>query len=480
MELDARAIIFYVTTVLFAALSGYLVIVLWLKKTKGKSLGAQLQDLEKQILKKSEELRQLDAQIADAETKFQHLLELEKNEASLRATVTQLTTDSEQMSGQIEKMKAERHELNEQLLGIKEDISIFEPTQSLINVGFFQEPKYLFETSDRFKEEIKHIREQQKKMIKEKTCVEIPDSIAITSDSKYANRILTGQTNLMIKAFNIECDNLMASVKPSNYASILERIDKVATEIEKSALSLKCGFSKQYVNLKFKECELQYQFKLKQAREQEEQAIIKEQMREEQKAIREYERALAKAQKEEEIYKEALDAARKELEIAAEKDRQKLVDRIRLLQEQLAEAEENQKRAQSMAEQTRRGYVYIISNIGSFGDDVYKIGLTRRLEPLDRVKELGDASVPFSFDVHAMIYSEDAPTLERALHDEFSRLRVNQMNFRKEFFNVNLLEIQKKARTLVEGEVDFKVTALAEEYYESLKLRANENSAEVN
>ena len=190
-------------------------------------------------------------------------------------------------------------------------------------------------------------------------------------------------------------------------------------------------------------------------------------MREEQKAIREFERALAKAKKEEEMYKGALEIARKEMELASDKDREKFEKKIEQLQAQLKEAEENQKRTQSMAEQTRRGYVYIISNIGSFGEDIYKIGLTRRLEPMDRVKELGDASVPFSFDVHAMIFSEDAPTLEKTLHNEFTHFRVNQVNQRKEFFNVNLLEIQKKANDLIDGDLDFKVTALAEEYYES-------------
>ena len=125
-----------------------------------------------------------------------------------------------------------------------------------------------------------------------------------------------------------------------------------------------------------------------------------------------------------------------------------------------------------MAEQTKRGHVYIISNIGSFGEDVYKIGLTRRLEPLDRVKELGGASVPFSFDVHAMIYSEDAPALETKLHREFSHFRVNQVKLRKEFFRVNLLDIKEKATEITGNELDFKVTALAEDYYESLKLQS--------
>ncbi len=476
MEFNNLAVLFLVTTILFVVLSLYFAVLIWAKRTKGKSLDQHNKELSNQIGDKTKNYEQLNKNIADAEIKFKHLIELEENESKLRKSTSELSSQSKKLSDEIEQMKIKRDELGEEILSIKEDISIFEPKLLLINVGFFEEPKYLFETSDRFKEEIKIVREKQKGMIKEKKCVEIPDSIAIISDSQYAKKILQGQTNLMIKSFNIECDNLLSTVKSSNYANVLERIDKVATDIEKSALSLKCGFSKFYVELKFKECELQYQFKLKQEREKEEQALIKENLREEQKAIREFERALAKAEKEEEMYKNALDVARKELEISTDKDKQKLEERILLLQKQLEEAEENQKRAKSMAEQTRRGHVYIISNIGSFGENIYKIGLTRRLEPLDRVKELGDASVPFIFDVHAMIYSEDAPKLERMLHTEFSRYRVNQVNHRKEFFNVNLLEIKEKAKTLADGDFNFKVTALAEEYYESLKLRATSNN----
>ena len=469
------SILLLATTILFMILAIYFAFLIWSKRKTGKSLDEQNNELLSRIDDRNKNLVKLNKNIATAEIKYKHLMELEQNESILRNSTNELSSKSKVLSDEIEQMKINRDELNEEILSIKEDISIFEPKLSLINLGFFEEPQYLYETSDRFKEEIKIIREKQKEMIKEKKCVEIPDSIAITSDAQYAKNILHGQTNLMIKSFNIECDNLLSTVKSSNYANVLERIDKVATDIEKSAISLKCGFSKSYVELKFKECELQYQFKLKQEREKEEQDMIKENLREEQKAIREFERALAKAEKEEELYKNALDVARKELELANNKDKQKLEDRILLLQKQLDEAEENHKRAQSMAEQTRRGYVYIISNIGSFGEDIYKIGLTRRLEPLERVKELGDASVPFEFDVHAMIYSEDAPKLESMLHSEFSRYRVNQVNYRKEFFNVNLLEIQNKAKTFVEGDFDFKVTALAEEYYESLKLRTANN-----
>ena len=169
-----------------------------------------------------------------------------------------------------------------------------------------------------------------------------------------------------------------------------------------------------------------------------------------------------------------MNKAREELLKASESERAFAEQRIAELEQQLLEAEMKEARAKSMAEQTRKGHVYVISNIGSFGEDVYKIGLTRRLDPMDRVKELGDASVPFSFDVHAMIYSDDAPALEATLHREFREHRVNAVNLRKEFFQVDLLSIKDAVDTIVDIDADFKMTALAEEYYESLRLQAVE------
>ena len=225
-----------------------------------------------------------------------------------------------------------------------------------------------------------------------------------------------------------------------------------------------------YIELKFEECKLQYQYTLKKQEEIAEQKLIKEQIREEQRAIKEFEKAIAEAEKEEKMYRNLLDKAQQELAQANEQERSEMEQRIAILEQQLAEAEAKEERAKSMAEQTRKGHVYVISNIGSFGEDVYKIGLTRRLEPMDRVKELGDASVPFPFDVHAMIYTDDAPALETALHREFHSQRVNAVNLRKEFFSVDLEEIKDAVEKIAGVDAEFKMTALAEDYYESLRL----------
>lgn len=386
-------------TIIVLCIALYLAVLLFLKKRNGKRLSNEISSLSETTAELVAKLKELNLELDSRRAELSHLIALEARESELHETVRVANAKSEELKSIVEKLEADKTELEDSIQSIKEDISIFQPVLDIVNVGFYEEPEYLFETGERFKAEIKKIREEQKEKIKSGQALIIPSSVAFTDDKAYSKRILTGQGRLLLKAFNIECDNLMAIVKPSNYAKILERIDKAATDLEKSVVSLKCGFSKEYIELKFKECELQYQYKLKDAREKEEQAAIKEQIREEQKAIREFERALAQAQKEEQMYKDALEVARKEFEASSEVDKDALSERIRLLEQQLIEAEAKEERAKSMAEQTRRGHVYIISNIGSFGNDIYKIGLTRRLDPLDRVKELGDASVPFSFDV---------------------------------------------------------------------------------
>ena len=336
--------------------------------------------------------------------------------------------------------------------------------------GHFEMPQYLYETSTRYSEEIKDIRQQQKDMIKAKNAVTFPETTVISNDKSLNKKILNGQVKLMLTAFNIECDMLIGKVSPSSFGRTLERIEKLANNLEKSAATLECGFDIDYIELKFEECKLQYQYTLKKQEEIAEQKLIKEQIREEQRAIKEFEKAIAEAEKEEKMYRNLLDKAQQELAQANEQERSEMEQRIAILEQQLAEAEAKEERAKSMAEQTRKGHVYVISNIGSFGEDVYKIGLTRRLEPMDRVKELGDASVPFPFDVHAMIYTDDAPALETALHREFHSQRVNAVNLRKEFFSVDLEEIKDAVEKIAGVDAEFKMTALAEDYYESLRL----------
>lgn len=179
------------------------------------------------------------------------------------------------------------------------------------------------------------------------------------------------------------------------------------------------------------------------------------------------------AEDEEQKYQAALEKARRELASARSEDSQKYQGKIEELERKLAEAQETKERAISRAQQTKSGHVYIISNIGSFGENVYKIGMTRRLVPEERVKELGDASVPFDFDIHGMIPSDNAPGLEADLHRRFEDRRVNLVNERREFFSVTIPEIQAACNEL---KLDRELTLFAEakEFRTTKSIRENQ------
>lgn len=205
-----------------------------------------------------------------------------------------------------------------------------------------------------------------------------------------------------------------------------------------------------------------YETILREDFQRQEQARIRAQIRDEERLAREIDKKIREAEREQLTLAAAL-------EKALEKAQDKHSAEVELLRARLKEAEENAQRAKSQAQMTRAGHVYVISNIGSFGEGMLKVGMTRRLEPMDRVKELGDASVPFPFDVHMMISSNDAPTLENTLHRELHKERVNKVNFRKEFFHTNIELI----RDIVEkhhGKVDYVADPEALQYRETLEM----------
>ena len=183
------------------------------------------------------------------------------------------------------------------------------------------------------------------------------------------------------------------------------------------------------------------------------------------------ERAICEAAVEEELLRKAMEKAQQQIQLATAEQKTKYEQQLRDLTAKLKEAEEKNQRAISMAQQTRRGHVYIISNIGSFGENVFKIGLTRRLIPQDRIDELGDSSVPFEFDIHALIFSEDAPALETQLHKHFVLNQVNKVNHRKEFFRVDLAHIRKEIEQLGLT-TTWTMAAAAEDYRDTLAIEA--------
>jgi hypothetical protein len=274
---------------------------------------------------------------------------------------------------------------------------------------------------------------------------------------------------LTLRAFNGEADGIMAKVRWSNFESSNNRLNKSREMIDKLNESNSLSISRKFMNLKLKELHAIHEYNEKKQEEKEERKERLAEEREEKKVLLEAKRAKEKAEKEQAEHEKALEIARKELGLLSGEELNEKNSQIEKLEEQLREALENKERAMSMAQLTKQGHVYVISNIGSFGEGIYKIGLTRRLEPKDRVRELGDASVPFIFDLHAMIFSEDAPALEKQLHKVFHDKRVNMVNNRKEFFRVSLDAIEEAALKVM-PDVEFYKTTESREYRETLSL----------
>ncbi len=354
---------------------------------------------------------------------------------------------------------------------LEKQLSIYKDSLEISECGLYQ-PQYSFELPEQYRLELEHNYQQQKNLVSTDHAVKCYTEWEV-GGSKAEGKKMTGRyTKLMLYAFNGECDAIIGKVKWNNVAKTELKIQQTFNNINKLGTSHNILITNEYLQLKLKELALTYEYEQKKYEEKEEQRRIREQMREEEKAQKEFERAQRDAEDEEKRFQKALDKAKQELNLRQSdpQELEALNERIRLLEANLAEAHEKKERAISLAQMTKVGHIYVISNIGSFGEDVYKIGMTRRLDPHDRVKELGDASVPFHFDIHAIIYSEDAPQLEYEIHQKFKDRRLNRINYRKEFFRVTLGEIETIVKEHANAEIEFTKLAEAREFRETLTL----------
>ena len=307
------------------------------------------------------------------------------------------------------------------------------------------------------------------KKARERTRLMVRTATAAVCDYVEAIRKTTA-VNFVTDAFNGKVDTVLSGAKHDNYGTLAQQIKDAFALVNNLGKPFKeARITPEYLQARLDELRwftVAQELKMK---EREEQRLIKEQIREEEKARRDFEKAQREAAKQEDTIQKAIDKVQQQAAKASDEQRAAFKAQLLELEVKLQAAQEKNQRALSMAQQTKSGHVYIISNVGSFGEHVYKIGMTRRLEPLDRVRELGDASVPFEFDVHALLFSEDAPGLERDLHRHFLRSQVNKANPRKEFFRVDLAQIRGEIERLG---IDTKWTlsAAAREYRESLAI----------
>jgi hypothetical protein len=273
--------------------------------------------------------------------------------------------------------------------------------------------------------------------------------------------------DFVVDAFNGKVDSILTRVKRDNVGKLQQEIADAFALVNYNGRAFRnAAITEEYCAVRREELRLAAVIEELRFQMREEQRVERERLRDEEKAQREYARQIRESEKEEASVRKALEQARADAARAGEEQKAAYEARLAELSEKLQAAEEKNRRAVSMAQQTKKGNVYVISNVGAFGEDVYKIGLTRRLDPTERIDELGDASVPFAFDIHAIVSADDAPALEKNLHRRFLMSQMNKVNPRKEFFRVPLSQIREEIERLG---IDAKWTMLAEarEYKES-------------
>lgn len=361
--------------------------------------------------------------------------------------------------------------LNEQLALKQKEVVILDEELLLQSFGFY-EPRYELVSSELYRAKLEDIRFRQSKMVKAHTAVRNATSWTVNNSKREGERLIKDHVKLILRSFNNECDASITNVKFSNINSIEKKIRSAFDVLNKLGTQMTISITREYLNLKLEELYLSYEYQVKKQEEKEEQRRIREQIREEAKLLKEIEAHKEKLRKEATHFNKALEALDKQLQtVTTEFERQLLIVERENISQKISEVDENMLTVEKREQNTRAGYVYVISNIGSFGEHIYKIGVTRRLEPQDRIDELGSASVPFNFDVHALIFSDDAPTLETALHRAFEHRRLNLINRRREFFKVTLDEIEHVVKSSFSKPVEFVRLADAAQYRQSLKLR---------
>lgn len=383
--------------------------------------------------------------------------QLEENISTYESIISSLTNS-------INELETTEQELKSQIINLNEEAMLQE-------FGLYQ-PKYDFADSDTYKFELQQIRDKQKLLVKNGNAVTGNQGWTVNGSKAEGNKMVKDMQKLLLRAFNSDCDELINNVKFNTFDTAVKRMQKSFEIISKCGRVMSVAITKSYYNAKYEELCLALEYRQKKQAEKEEQKEIRARMREEAKLQKEIEEARKRIQKEQAHYSNALEKINEQISNASADELPALLEKKSEIESQLAEIDKSIKDIDYREANARAGYVYIISNIGAFGENVYKIGMTRRLEPMERIDELGDASVPFNFDVHAMIFSDNAPALEAALHTAFENRKLNMINKRREFFNVTLDEIEAVVRKNYDKTVEFTRLPQAEQYRESMKIRA--------
>jgi len=350
-----------------------------------------------------------------------------------------------------------------ELAQLNEEIAVANGNLNLQEFGFF-ERQYSFSDSTKYKDKLDSLRMQQKSMVKNGAAGRIITPMLLDNSKSKGKAMQNQLIKAALRGFNGEADALLVKVSVVNVDNKIKALRKVFEQLNKMYARNLIEITYPYLDLKIEELRLAAEYELQ---KQEEKELLREQRekeREDKKLQAEIKAKRKQLEKDRDHFKNMVAKVTELLKEAKNDEVDELKRQLAEYQDKLSELDEIEEDIDYREGHATAGYVYVISNIGSFGEDVYKIGVTRRLEPLERIRELSSASVPFQFDVHALIFSEEAFALETELHNQLANYKVNKVNGRKEYFKVSFEEIRNILATHKELTVELNEDAEAFEY----------------
>lgn len=448
-------------------------------ETVNSEMEAKIADLENEKSKlesfltpEMKDLESLKKQIAESQVEFAH--QKITQEQLLKEQYDKYMDEISKQKSLILACNDEINELNSNIKDLKKDIITFSDEILVQDFGLY-EPRYSFINADAYKAELTNIRNKQKAMIKDGSAVSGSIDWQVNGSAAQGRKMIKDMQKLLLRAFNSECDEIINKVKYNNYDTSVKKMERSFNAIAKLGITMSISITSNYYDLKIQELQLALEYQIQKQREKEEKAELRAQQREEARLQKELKEQRKNIDKERKHYEQALSNINKQISSSSDENIEELNKKKEEIIQSLSDIDTKIKDIDYREANQKAGYVYIISNIGSFGEGIYKIGMTRRLNPQERVDELGDASVPFKFDVHAMIFSEDAPALEAKLHRAFEDRKLNLVNQRREFFKVSLDEIKEVVKNNFDKTVEFVEVPDADQYRISLKLREEQS-----
>ena len=374
----------------------------------------------------------------------------------LASSVTERQKEIASLEGQIEQKKRKLSSLDMMI----EDAKVFpsvglnsymHPAKSSIDLG----------------EQLRTVQAEIKQMIRDKRAIEANTNFTFNNSKAQGRKFVSDMSKMMLRAYNAEAENCVLTVKAGNGESARKRLERARDQVEKLGILINLRINWKYHHLRLNELSLALEYQNAKRAEKEAEREERARLREEARAQKEFEAQRLKLTKEKSHYENVL----------ASLEEQGRVEEASAIRAKLEEVEAEIESVDYRAANIRAGYVYVISNIGAFGEHMVKIGMTRRLEPMDRVRELGGASVPFNFDVHALFFSEDAVGVETELHRQFANRRVNRINARREFFYATPTEVRTELTSIAGNLLEFIEEPEAEQYRLSLAEAASADEA---